>query len=75
MALNYIWIGLFVIGFVVGIIRLSFFGDADALPAMMDSTFEMSRMGFEMTLGLTEYIFRQRGYQEVPVCCHLRTAG
>ena len=53
MALNYIWIGLFVIGFVVGMIRLSFFGDADALPSMMDATFEMSRMGFEMTLGLT----------------------
>ena len=53
MALNYIWIGLFVIGAIVGVVRLVFMGDTDALPEMMDSTFEMSKMAFEMTLGLT----------------------
>ena len=52
MALNYIWIALFAIGVLVGVIRL-FFGDAEALPAMMDSTFDMSKTAFEMTLGLT----------------------
>lgn len=53
MALNYIWIGLFVVGVLVGLIKLIFFGDYEALPSMMDSTFEMSKMAFEMTLGLT----------------------
>ncbi len=53
MALNYIWIALFVIGVLVGVIRLIFVGDTEALPQMMDSTFEMSKMAFEMTLGLT----------------------
>lgn len=53
MALNYIWIGLFLIGTIVGVIRLVFMGDTEALPSMMDSTFEMSKMAFEMTLGLT----------------------
>lgn len=53
MALNYIWIALFVIGVLVGVIRLLFVGDTEALPQMMDSTFEMSKMAFEMTLGLT----------------------
>ena len=53
MALNYIWISLFIIGIIVGILRLLFFSDVEALPAIMDSTFDMSRMGFEMTLGLT----------------------
>lgn len=53
MALNYIWIGLFFIGTIVAIIRLLLLGDVEALPAMMDSTFEMSKMGFEMTIGLT----------------------
>ncbi len=53
MALNYIWIGLFFIGAIVGVSRMLFWGDSEALPAMMDSTFEMSKMGFEMTLGLT----------------------
>lgn len=53
MALNYIWIALFAIGVIVGVVKLVFLGDMDALPAMMDSTFEMSNMAFEMTLGLT----------------------
>lgn len=53
MALNYIWIGLFVVGVLVGVIKLVFLGDYEALPSMMDSTFEMSKMAFEMTLGLT----------------------
>ena len=52
MALNYIWIALFALGFLVGVIKLCL-GDVEALPAMMDSTFEMSKDGFEMCLGLT----------------------
>lgn len=52
MALNYIWIALFALGFIVGVIKL-FMGDFEALPAMMDSTFTMSKDGFEMCLGLT----------------------
>lgn len=53
MTLNYIWISLFVLGVAVGVARLVFMGDTEALPAMMDSTFEMSSMAFDMTLGLT----------------------
>lgn len=53
MALNYIWIALFAIGVLVGLFKLVFMGDVEALPAMMDSTFEMSTMAFEMTIGLT----------------------
>ena len=52
MALNYIWIALFFLGFIVGVIKLCF-GDTETLPAMMDSTFTMSKEGFEMCLGLT----------------------
>ncbi len=53
MALNYIWIALFTIGVLVGVVKLVFLGDYDALPEMMDSTFKMSSTAFEMTLGLT----------------------
>ena len=53
MALNYIWIGLFAVGIVVGLVKLIFMGDTTTLPSMMDSTFEMSKTAFEMTLGLT----------------------
>ena len=52
MALNYIWIALFALGFLVGVIKLCL-GDYEALPQMMDSTFSMSKEGFEMCLGLT----------------------
>ena len=53
MALNYIWIGLFLIGILFGVVKLVFFGDTNTLPLMMDSTFKMSTEAFEMTLGLT----------------------
>lgn len=53
MTLNYIWIALFVIGIIVGAIRLCVLGDTETLPSMMDATFDMSNLAFEMTLGLT----------------------
>jgi spore maturation protein SpmA len=53
MALNYIWIALFTIGVIVGVVKLVFLQDYDALPEMMDSTFKMSNTAFEITLGLT----------------------
>lgn len=53
MALNYIWIGLFTVGVLVGLFKLFVMGDYNALPDMMDSTFKMSATAFEMTLGLT----------------------
>ena len=53
MALNYIWIALFLIGVLVGVFKLLVLGDYDSLPQMMDSTFEMSKTAFEMSLGLT----------------------
>ena len=53
MALNYIWIALFAIGVIIGLVKLIFCGDMDTLPEMMDSTFKMSTTAFEMTLGLT----------------------
>ncbi len=53
MALNYVWLALFAIGLLVGVLQLIFSGDMETLPAMMDSTFEMSMKAFELTIGLT----------------------
>lgn len=53
MTLNYIWIALFIIGMIVGAIRLCVLGDTETLPSMMDATFDMSNLAFEITLGLT----------------------
>jgi spore maturation protein SpmA len=53
MVLNYIWIAFFIIAFVIGLVRLIFYGDAEIFPAMMNSTFDMAKTGFEISLGLT----------------------
>ena len=53
MVLNYIWIAFFLIAFVVGIVKLIFFGDTAIFPEMMGSTFEMAKLGFEISLALT----------------------
>lgn len=53
MALNYIWIFFFVVAFLVGLFRLLFFGDLEVFPNMVNSTFDMAKTGFEISLGLT----------------------
>lgn len=51
--LNYIWIGFFLIAFVVALIKLIFFQDTTVFPKMMEATFEMAKTGFTLSIGLT----------------------
>ncbi len=53
MALNYLWISFFLIAFIVGLVRLFFFGDMDVFPAMMNATFDSAKTGFNISIGLT----------------------
>jgi spore maturation protein SpmA len=53
MVLNYIFIAFFFVAFVVALVKLVFFGDIAVFPAIMDSTFEMAKTGFELSLYLT----------------------
>src|SRR5688572_5438797 len=53
MALNYIWVAFFLIAFAVALVKLIFFQDTTVFPAMMQSTFEMAKTGFEISIGLT----------------------
>ncbi len=53
MALNYIWIGFFLIAFIVGLARLIFFGDMEVFPNMVNGTFAAAETGFTISLGLT----------------------
>lgn len=53
MVLNYIWIAFFVVAFVVALVKLIFFADYEVFNAMMGSTFDMAKTGFELSLGLT----------------------
>lgn len=52
MVLNYIWIAFFLIAFVFGVIAL-LMGDATIFQKMVDATFDSSKTGFELSLGLT----------------------
>ena len=53
MALNYVWFGFIIIGFLVALIRLIFFQDMEVFPAMLNATFDKARTGFEISIYLT----------------------
>jgi spore maturation protein SpmA len=65
MALNYIWIFFFLIAFVVGLIKLFFFGDLGIFQSMMNSTFETAKTGFEVSLGLTGVLTLWMGIMKI----------
>ena len=53
MVLNYIWIGFFIIAFVVGLVKVIFMGDTDVFTTMMNSTFSSAEAAFKISIGLT----------------------
>ena len=65
MALNYIWIFFFILAFLVGLLKLIFFGDTEIFPAIMNSTFDMAKTGFEISLGLTGVLTLWMGIMKV----------
>jgi spore maturation protein SpmA len=65
MALNVIWIAFFLIALVVGLVKLIFLGDTAVFTAMVNSTFEMAKTGFEIALGLTGVLTLWLGLMKV----------
>ena len=65
MVLNYIWIGFFLVSFLIAVVRLIFMGDVEVFPAMMDSTFESSKTAFEISIGLTGVLALWMGIMKV----------
>lgn len=53
MVLNYIWVGFFLVAFIVALIKLVFLGDTEVFPNILNSTFDMAKLGFELSLYLT----------------------
>jgi len=53
MALNYIWIAFFIIGFVVALGQLIFGGNTLIFNDMVNAIFANAKTGFEISLGLT----------------------
>ena len=65
MVLNYIWIFFFAVAFIVALFRLVIGGDTEVFSAMMNSTFDMSMTGFEISLGLTGVLTLWMGIMKI----------
>lgn len=65
MVLNYIWIFFFVAAFLVALFKLIFDGDTEVFGAMVRSTFDMSKTGFEISLGLTGVLTLWMGIMKI----------
>lgn len=53
MTLSYIWVGFFLVAFLVALIKLIVLNDMAVFPAMLTSTFDGAKDGFEISLYLT----------------------
>jgi spore maturation protein SpmA len=51
--LNWIWAGFFLVAFAAGLFRWLVLGEPGVWAAMVGSTFDMAKTGFEVSLGLT----------------------
>jgi spore maturation protein SpmA len=65
MALNYIWIAFFMIGFIVALGQLIFAGNTQIFNDMINSTFASAKTGFEISLGLTGALTLWMGLMKV----------
>ncbi len=65
MALNYIWIAFFLIGFVFALIQLIFFGNGEIFNEIVNSTFTNAKTGFELSLGLTGVLTLWMGLMKI----------
>ncbi len=65
MVLNYIWIGLILIGVTVGIIHSVLTGDTNVFSEMLNSTFGSAKTGFEISIGLTGVLSLWMGIMKI----------
>ncbi|MCC8147133.1 MAG: spore maturation protein [Bacteroidales bacterium] len=65
MVLNYIWIGFFVIAFVIGLCKVIFTGDLGIFTEMMNATFAAAKTGFEISIGLTGVLSLWLGFMKI----------
>ena len=65
MVLNYIWIFFFGAAFIVALCKLIFMGDTEVFSAIVKATFDMSKTGFEISLGLTGVLTLWMGIMKI----------
>jgi len=51
--LNALWVGFFLVAFLIALVKLVFFGDAEVMAALVKALFDSSKTAFEIALGLT----------------------
>ncbi len=64
VVLNYVWIGFFVVAFIVGLVNLVM-GNTEVFPAMMNATFANAKTAFEISLGLTGVLALWMGIMKI----------
>lgn len=65
MILNVIWVSFFLVGFAVALVKLIFFHDMAIFPAMLNSTFDNAKTGFEISLYLTGVMSLWLGFLKI----------
>lgn len=52
MTLNYIWVGFFLVAFIVAVAKFVFGGDTEVFTNIINASFASAKTGFEISLGL-----------------------
>ncbi len=65
MALNYIWIGFFLVALLVAVGKLLLTGDTQVFTEIINATFSSAKTGFEISLGLTGILALWLGIMKV----------
>lgn len=65
MALNYIWIGFFILTFVFALFETVFNGNIDIWTQIMASSFDSAKTAFELSLGLTGVLSLWMGIMKI----------
>ncbi|MCQ2334204.1 MAG: spore maturation protein [Paludibacteraceae bacterium] len=65
MILNYIWIALILIAVFAGIVQMIFFGQAEIMNDILQSTFSSAKTGFEISIGLTGVLALWMGIMKI----------
>ena len=65
MILNYIWISLILLAVLMGIVQAVCYGNVDIFSAILNSTFDNAKTGFELSLGLTGVLSLWMGIMKI----------
>ncbi len=65
MALNYIWMAFFLVGFLIAFIKWAFFGDQEIFKLMVDGMFNSANTGFDISLKLVGTMSLFLGFMKI----------